>query len=350
MNNTPLMIPALGLLLLSTNVFAQDGQEFVPDQTAEEVLDTGWDGFLSVGATINGISNQNVVGQTDGSVWNLGLQFDGMLEYLVGSHEWRTSMGYIAGVAQTTLIDQFVKSADHFQLESIYFYHLPNPSWLGPFARAQLDTSFFTGADVRPTEVDYRVNGSDTTETTDQYTLTAPFAPMIVRESVGFFAQPVTTDAFALDIRLGMGARQVTADGQFVVGSVTASGDRAADDAGPNDLIIIEPLKSYTQAGLENVIAATGVVEEGRVNYILSSELMIPFINDLAPNDDRSAMEIANWELMAGLSFKLVEWASLDYQFRAISEPGLNLPEPWQVSNNLLLTFTQVLVSEDAAE
>lgn len=333
-----LLFPAIATFLFSATALADDPHEFVPENSAEEVLDTGWDGLMSVGATVNGNSNANVPGQDDGQAWNIGFQLDGMLEYLVGSHEWRNSVGYVAGAARTVQLERFIKSADHFQFESIYFYHLPNPSWLGPFARAQMDTSFFTGNSVRAEPAEYRLDSlaaDEDGEITDVYQLTTPFAPLMTRESVGFFAQPITTDPFAIDIRLGVGARQVAADGQSVVSDI--------DDSGPTDIITIQELESYTQAGLENVIAVTGILENGRVSYSISNELMIPLIND--DPEGRDAMELINDEFIAQLSFKLVEWASLDYQFTARSEPQLGLPEPWQLTNNLLLTFTQTLVS-----
>ena len=49
-----------------------------------------------------------------------------------------------------------------------------------------------------------------------------------------------------------------------------------------------------------------------------------------------------NVSLEAALSFKLVEWASVDYQLAVLRQP--QVVEEWQVTNQLLLTFGYTLV------
>ena len=60
---------------------------------------------------------------------------------------------------------------------------------------------------------------------------------------------------------------------------------------------------------------------------------------------------LTNVEFRANLSVKLVEWASLDYQFKTLREP--QLIDEFQIQNNLLFTFglaTGSASPEEAAE
>ncbi|MFT3773862.1 MAG: hypothetical protein QM820_51490 [Minicystis sp.] len=65
---------------------------------------------------------------------------------------------------------------------------------------------------------------------------------------------------------------------------------------------------------------------------------MAPFAHPaLLPGDDRNVWQLTNIQLDASLSFKLVEWASIDYQFKAIRQP--QILDAFQIQNALLLTF-----------
>jgi hypothetical protein len=63
---------------------------------------------------------------------------------------------------------------------------------------------------------------------------------------------------------------------------------------------------------------------------------MMPFVNDLAEGDDRGLVDLTNMEFGAKLSFKVLEWLSIDYVFRALKQP--QLLDEFQIQNNLLLT------------
>ena len=72
--------------------------------------------------------------------------------------------------------------------------------------------------------------------------------------------------------------------------------------------------------------------------FLLTQQIMImiPFINDLDTEDDRSITELTNIEIGATISFKVFEWLAIDYVFRALRQP--QLLDEWQIQNNLLLT------------
>ena len=64
----------------------------------------------------------------------------------------------------------------------------------------------------------------------------------------------------------------------------------------------------------------------------------MPFLHsDLPEGDDRNAFELTNIEAGAGLSVRVVDWASLDYKLAILRQP--QLIDQTQVTNTLLLTL-----------
>jgi hypothetical protein len=93
-------------------------------------------------------------------------------------------------------------------------------------------------------------------------------------------------------------------------------------------------IRFNTYIGIPLVIAFYG--PESIAMGAVFIAFMVPFINDLREDDDRSAFELTNMEFGASLSFKVFEWLSIDYVFRAIKQP--QLLDEFQIQNNLLLT------------
>ena len=331
-------LPMIGLILGATagsgGALAADEeggvtQEFVVDAAASDSgRVNGVGSTLSVGATAALNNNSSVVGQVDGSTFNFGMKLDAAVDYNHDQHEWRNTLGIGEGLTRTPLVDDFVKSQDRLALESIYLYHIV-PSF-GAFARLSLDTAMFRGTDIRPESTTYAIARPDGTVDTvvgDRLTLTGPFRPLTLKQSIGAFARPVAREQVNVEIRAGLGARETIAESQLAV---------TDDDATPE--IEVTELQNVNQLGVEAVVSVWGALEEKRVNYKLSAEVMVPFAYSALPaGDTRGAIDLTNIELLAQLSFKLVEWASLDYQLKAVREP--QLLDELQVQNNLLLTF-----------
>lgn len=331
----------LATLLLSGVASAEDTpateQEFVPKVEATDRPE-GLATRLSVGANVSLSNNDSVVGQTDGSTFSLGLSFDSAADYNHAKHEWRTTLSLGEGLTRTPILPEFVKSRDALALESIYLYHMI-PSF-GPFGRLSLATSLFRGTDVRPGPVTYliaRTDGSVDPLLADHLTLTGPFRPLTLKESVGPFYRPFSAERFNLELRAGLGGRQTVADDQLAVG----------DDADTPE-IEVATLEDFQQVGIEGVMAIWGALSEKTVTYRVGIEAMVPIAYSTLPADDtRSSFDLTNIEIGAQLSFKLVEWASLDYELKAIREP--QLLDEFQVQNNLLLTLG-LTAKKDAGE
>jgi hypothetical protein len=218
---------------------------------------------------------------------------------------------------------------------SIYLYRFARFPWLGPFARVVLDTPILEGEDVRAERVTYRVPRSD--GTIDDLAgrtflnLTQAFTPLTLKESIGAYGKPVDKPAVSVEARLGFGGMQIFAKDQLAVQD---------DDKTPE--IEVVRLRDIIQAGLEATATVNGAFKGGKVTYKAGVEVLIPAVNNAQDDDDRNAGELTNVELLAALSFKLVSWASLDYEFRAVRKP--QLLDKFQIQNNLLLTFAYSFV------
>lgn len=339
------LFPFAATLLLGATASAQDEEaavtpEFVPEVDAEEGRTPGWSTLLGVGSTVNLSDNRSVIGQTDGANFNFGFNFDGAVDYNHEEHEWRNRLGIKEGLTQTPQVDELVKTTDNIDFETIYLYHVTE--WFGPFARFALSTSAFRGHDVRPDITQYditTVDGGVTTVNAQRLTLTDPLLPLRLKESVGPFLRPLSRKDLNLEIRTGIGARQTFADDQLAI----------TDDDATEDVIEVTELQDNHQLGWESALEIWGDLQEGKASYRAGVEFLVPFVtSELPPEDDRNAFELTTIEVNGALSFRLVEWASLDYELKVLKEPLLL--DEYQIQNNLLLTFGAVYSRPEKTE
>jgi hypothetical protein len=333
-----------------TTEFVADADAFIVNQRPP-----GLSWKIATGATANFGDVRNVPGQTSGTSVTLGIKFDGNLDENYGKHELRTLASLAQGVTRTPVLPEFVKSADSLMLQAIYLYHFVE--WAGLFARSSLQTSMYRGADVRPPGYQFaiaRANGSQTTaggapEALNRLVLSDPFRPIMLKESIGPFARPLSGTLLNFEIRAGLGGRQTFAAGQLAL----------EDDATKTPTVIeVKELGDVKQIGGEIALSTWGDVAKKRVSYRVDMEMMVPLQhNPLTPTEieaihpgsteQPSALELINIDIFAKLSFKLVDWASVDYELKAIRQP--QLLSSFQIQNNLLLTFGLSRASPPAA-
>ncbi len=293
----------------------------------------GWDGTLAVGATLNFVDNRAVVGQAEGSTWNLGGTVNGTVEYVRLKHEVRGNLTIAEIFSRTPVIRQFINTSDMLAIDLTYYYSFQ--PWVGLFARAEARSSLFVGEDVRPEDVTYQItreDGAVDNLTQSRLRLRDPLRPFNFKESAGAFVRPISSTAFDLELRLGAGARQVIADGTLNIN----------DDANTPQIEVVE-LANNAQIGAESAIAIKGELQGGRITYKSSLDALLPFYNSRNP-DDQSTLELTNIEFATQVSVKLADWASLDYQFRVLRQPLL--VEDVQIQNNLLLTIGYTLIQQ----
>jgi hypothetical protein len=321
---------ALIFLFLFPTVSAAEEEgldALVSDKKLEEKKKKdGWDFLLTPGISFALSDNRNVIGQQEGYTLTLGINLAAGAFMRFGAHEWRSTLNITEAFNRTPEMERFVKASDIVKLESIYLFHLLE--WLGPYARFSMDTALLEGFDRRAEATRWVITRTDGTEDTyDGFNLrlTDGFHPMTLRESVGFFANALSGTKMNIEFRLGFGGLHAIADDQLTV----------TDDGG-TPAVEVTGLRSYNQAGGELGAFIRGELYEKRVNYKISAEFMMPFVNDLQEGDDRGIAELTNIELNASISFKLLAWLTIDYVFRAVKQP--QLLDEFQIQNNLLLT------------
>ncbi len=343
------MIRTFALLIALSGAQAQDKpQDWVDPAAAAAAPETpvpeGWAYKLKLGSNISFTHNDTVVGLDDGSYFQLGVLLDAAANLKRGQHSWTNTLAVKHQQSKSPTIDEFVKSADELALLSEYRYALKSIPWIGPFARFRLTTALFPSELIRAEDSQVRrldakgneeegampvdaMNADAGTfhETLDAQKareLTAAFEPLVLRETAGFFADPVDSKAFKLSFSLGAGAQEVIAQDGYVV----------ADDDG-TAAIEIRQLQSYNEVGAEFEAKASGEFTTA-VAWELSLNLLHPFVT--TADTDLEGTELTNYEFGAKLSTKLSSWASLDYVFSAKRIPLIQ--EDFQVQNNLLLT------------
>jgi hypothetical protein len=299
------IILAIGLIFCARAALAQSPPE-------PKVM--GWSKAANVGANFSFTSSQDVVGQTDGSSQTYGLNFKGSLNRNRERDEWRNGLSLLENTSKTPTVPRFVKSGDELKLESIYLYALEAHPDFGPYVKAEAAAPLFKGEDVRSVPQTYRVIHKDGTNDVFQGTsarLTDGLRPLTTKESVGAFWKAVQKEDMKVEARLGFGAMQVNANGQFAV--------KGANPAGETEL---NELSSVSQAGLEAALGIKAKLDE-RTSYEAGVETLTPFINDKAAGDTRDAFRLTNIDGFAKFSSHLNSWASLTYDYKLKIQPQL---------------------------
>lgn len=348
-------------LALATPALAQDPPDAVEEAKIKEQMKAseeaakkaaeegksldGWKYDLNIG--FNGGFNRNasVVGQPDGSTWQIGAVLNGSANLNAGNHEWRNTLAIAHQQTQTPVIDGFIKTTDNFELESMWLYKLKSLPWFGPFARARLQTQLFTGALAfgEDTDVQFRdpdgkaiptLNPNENADGTavrslpaqERLDITKPFEPLFMRQSVGAFARAVEKKDLKVTFTLGLGAQEV-----FVRDD---AGFAVADDDGTPQLELNQLQDSFV-LGAEAGVEANGTVGK-QVTWSFTANMLYPFPGVGDGSEQFTGADAINYETIGKVGVKLAKWASLDYVLTAKKIP-LVLDE-WQVQNNLLLS------------
>lgn len=349
----------LALLVLSAPAFAQDKPDVVDEDqikarmkataearakaAAEKKTLDGWKYELNLG--FNGGFNQNasVVGQPDGSTWQIGGVLNGRAELYKGNHEWHNRISIAHQQTQTPAIDGFVKTNDNLELGSMWLYKLKSLPWLGPFARARMQTQIFAGhlvfgedtelefLDPKGTPID-ALNPDLTADdrrvrqlaAQERIKITNAFEPLTLRQSVGAFARAVEQPTVKITFTTGLGAQEVfvQGDGGFAVSD---------DDSSPE--LEVTRLQDSVQLGVEVGMEANGTIGK-QVTWSLLIDTMQPFYTDV--ETDLEGIDLLNVELTGKIGVKLTKWVSLDYMLLAKRIPLVL--DDWQVQNNVLLS------------
>jgi len=344
-------IAALLAALFARTAVAQPQTYMEKDVPAPAAVDAskpqGFSPKLKVGSNVSYNHSRKVVGSPDGSTFVIGALIEGALEWRRGQHEWQNTLAINEAQSKNPLLDDFVKSLDTIELKSIYLYHLVKYPWLGPFARVRLQSSLFPGYYVNDQGKDVDVirtlrNGTspDRDRTPlelgpqERFRLTDPFEPLLLRESVGAFANAVDKSDLKASFKLGPGAQQTIVANGFVLTEATA----VPDD--PNTTSRIEEfevrltqLRDTSELGVEAEAEASGKIAEG-VTWSLLVNALQPLYESV--DSGRDGLDRMNLDVQGKLTVKLSSWASLDYILLVRRAP--TVVDEVQVTNGLLFS------------
>jgi len=280
----------------------------------EKVL--GWSKSANLGLNLSFSSSQDVVGQTDGTSETYGANLKSSFNYITEVSEWKNTVGLVGTTTRTPNVPKFVKSSDELKLESLYLRSLESHPQIGPYARAEVSTAIFKGEDVQASPVGYVIQDENGNVTKGPFSagtvqLTEGFKPLTTKESVGFFWKAKDESNLKILVRLGAGAVQVQADGQYALNGKDAAGN-----------IIVQRLQNISQAGLESGFSIKGKIDE-KSSYEAGIDTLTPFVNNKRSGDDRDAFRLTNVEGFAKFTSNITSWASFGYDYKMKLQPQL---------------------------
>lgn len=283
--------------------------------------------FFSIGTGVNFslTDNRDVVGQTTGTSFLIGLNLLTKLEYYKVGHEVRTSLLVDEQFSYTPDLDRIIKSADKFALDAIYLYNISADLW-GPFAKAHFETQLFNGFlnTMRP---EYYVFPDGTTVAPfDRLQISGSFDPIKISESAGLFVKPWTREWLKTELRAGLGGLHVIADTVYIAG--------AKDEA--TGRIPLTKVESFNQLGAAFAAVLSGTYKlEAPITYGASADILVPFVyKDPA---GRGAGELTNYTFAANAGVEVASWLSVGYRLSVVRMPQVS--DDWQIQNNLLVSF-----------
>lgn len=324
----------MSLLLLGTIASAQEAAETA--DAAAKKDEKGKSYSLNVSANANTQKQTNVVGTANGTSTTYGAKIEGNYTDKMEVDEWRNELSLLNSMSQTPKIDKFVKTEDTFKVSSIYTKGFKGVSWLGAYGRLSAKTAILPDYDVREEEVTYvKIDKDGNLEDTivaKDLKLMDSFNPMTTKESIGMVFKLLSDKMYTTELRVGYGAHQGSLDGQYTI----------SDDETTDTIEVIE-LESYTLHGAETIIEVRGSLNEDKVTYKLDYELFVPY----GASPEKEEVDYGTpWDQRVGefngsLSFKLVDWASLDYVLKSSRVPRES--DKTQVSSGLMLSFNYLM-------
>lgn len=268
---------------------------------------------ISLGGNI--VDNKNVVGQSDGktSIYSLSSSYKN--EKINQSSEWISNVSLNESVTKTPDYDRFVKTDDVFKVDSTYKQFFSSIDWLGSFVRLDLETALMDGYDDRGATTSYLITYTDKpaeTVTKDRLLLSDAFKPLTTKQSAGAVAQFVDSVAATGEFRLGLGAKQIQAEGQFLV----------KDDEDTPEIDVIE-LENVSLLGLQTAVEVGGAAFEKSLDYSVFAEALYPLQYSPKNDGDPSESELVSTEVGLKLAYNFSSWLSANYKFSSKRDPLL---------------------------
>lgn len=316
------------------------------DTTTEEAVKhrmtrkSGWYPKLRIGGSASINNNNNVDGVTDGTAFTFGLYVKANVDYVYNWFEWQNKLEIEHQQTKLPTIEDFAKTADKFDFQTLGLFRIPQADWLGPFVRLRLQTSLFPGYYItdKDTKVRYYQYDTKIDEKTDEkfsrpsrevaaqesIKLSGAFEPLLVSEAVGLLVNPYESDMLNVNVKVGAAGQHLIADSGYV----------SFDDDDDDDYYDVRALIDTHSVGVEGELELGGIFVD-YVNWSLIGRIYYPCaINDA---QGLSGADLIHADINVKISVIIAQWASVDYAVIAKRAPFVTTD--WQVTNTLLFTL-----------
>ncbi|MDX9723649.1 MAG: hypothetical protein RBU37_23075 [Myxococcota bacterium] len=284
----------------------------------------GWKLGLVMGGSVSFNSANNVVGKAEGTE----LELTGFIEAIGGldtdEHLVYARLNTELGGGIRLPDRPFVSDVDELNLDLLYAYRLT--SWFGPYVRSSLESNLLPAYQlfdeervVRRYDVDNRLLETIASPVLE-VDLAQPFSPITLEAGAGGLLDFSAGYWLNVDLRLGVGARQLFARELYIAEGTDADGYwvlRQVDDVG--------------QVGAEGAL----ILELSPIRWLqlkVDASTLLPFDDAAHPLLD----------LRASATLRLTSIASLNYTIRVQEDPRI-LSET-QVDQAVLLRFAYKLL------
>ena len=361
---------SLGALLMcstlaTTSAFAQDnslGQgdnsidvstegSLVEDSATEEAVkaamqrDTGWYPKLRIGGSASMNYNHDVDGVNDGIALTFGIFLKGALDAVYKNFEWQNKLEIEHQQTKTPTIDDFIKTADKIDFQTLLMFRIPGAEWLGPFVRGRFQSSIFPGYYISDKDVYVRYYHQDTKidektgthkegeqdvpnllkqtrlRAQNSVKLSDYFDPIIVSETAGIFINPFTDEMLTIQFKAGVSGQHLFADGAHV----------SFDDDDDDEYYDVKEIYDTHSLGVEGELELFGVFVD-YVNWSLTGNIYYPFV--MSDDHGLKDADLIHAQIEAKVSVKMASWASLDYALIVKRQPFVTTD--WQITNTIL--------------
>lgn len=324
------------ILLIVFCFSSLQAEESVTHTKSIFTLPDHWDGEWKLLGNLSFTNNDAVIGQADGATTTFGYEMRAALDWAKDRWEWKNSLQLEGAFSKTPSLSEFVKTKDKLSLGTQFLYSLLEDPKMGVFGAASLEAPIFKGKDVQGDASDYLItrqnNSQESITQVKSLSLTDPFAPLTLNQSLGVFYRAFDTKRVFLEIRTGAAAKEIFAKDQLIL----------ADDATSTNVTEVSELRNFQQLGASASSDLHGHLQNG-LFYSVNADLMLPIVKGSSSGDKRNSVDLLNQKYSAKLEQDLMSWLSMSYSFSATKEP--QLLDKFQVTHAFLLNFSHLLLA-----
>jgi len=322
------------LLVQESEKFGIRGGGTLQLASATRSVTSNWHWGANAGANVLFNLDTDHGANTEMNSFTMGLLFDTWVFYRKKPVEWNTRLRLDESInISDNDAETMINSPDRVLLSSIFIWRILN--WLGPYARSEFNTKFFSTKIKRNKEAafcfvdsDYMLDESRQPDTSGIFLLEPGFSPLIFELGAGVNADLTTQRYIEAKARLGFGsAFSRYADRYRVIETAkvnypTEEDPDAVVETGIANGIILYPEEKIRifEVGPQ---ASLGVLV--RIGAFASAEVEAKLFAPVAPSP---RFDRPDFEVSGTLSWRLSSFLNLDYTYRQTLRQPVELDVP----------------------